>query len=197
MIKLDEIILDNLDEVIHVVDKDMRILFCNKAIEKLSKERIKKEDIIGKNLYDVFPFLKERGIDREYQKIFSSGKQLKTEEWTEYYGEKIYTITTKIPIRDESGKTKQVITIMRNVTDFKKMEQSLREMAEKYSTIVELAQEGICIDDKNERMIFVNNAFAKILGYKKEYLIGKSMFDFVDEDGRKVLKNQFKMRKKR
>ncbi|HHF55794.1 MAG TPA: PAS domain S-box protein [Thermoplasmatales archaeon] len=195
MAKLPEVVLGNLDEVIHVVDKNMRILFINRAIEHLSKGKIKAEDAIGKNLYDVFPFLKEKGVDKQYERVFSTGRRLRTEEEIDYYGEKIYTVTTKIPIKD--GKTRKVITIMRDVTALKKTEESLREMAEKYSTIVELAREGICIDDENERMTFVNDAFARILGYEnKEELIGKKLLDFVDNEGKKILNEEINSRRK-
>ena len=120
---------------------------------------------------------------------------MRTEEEIDYYGEKIYTVTTKIPIKD--GKTQKVITIMRDVTALKKTEESLREMAEKYSTIVELAREGICIDDENERMTFVNDAFARILGYEnKEELIGKKLLDFVDDKGKKILNEEINSRRK-
>ena len=195
MAKLPEVVLGNLDEVIHVVDKNMRILFINRAIEHLSKGKIKAEDAIGKNLYDVFPFLKEKGVDRQYERVFSTGRRLRTEEEIDYYGEKIYTVTTKIPIKD--GKTQKVITIMRDVTALKKTENALREMAEKYSTIVELAREGICIDDENEKMTFVNDAFARILGYEnKEELIGKKLLDFVDDKGKKILNEEINSRRK-
>ena len=195
MAKLPEVVLGNLDEVIYVVDKNMRILFINRAIEHLSRGKIKAEDAIGKNLYDVFPFLKEKGVDKQYERVFSTGRRLRTEEETDYYGEKIYTVTTKIPIKD--GKTQKVITIMRDVTALKKTEESLREMAEKYSTIVELAREGICIDDENEKMTFVNDAFARILGYEnKEELIGKKLLDFVDDKGKKILNEEINSRRK-
>ena len=195
MAKLPEVVLGNLDEVIHVVDKNMRILFINRAIEHLSRGKIKAEDAIGKNLYEVFPFLKEKGVDKQYERVFSTGRRLRTEEETDYYGEKIYTVTTKIPIKD--GKTQKVITIMRDVTALKKTEESLREMAEKYSTIVELAREGICIDDENEKMTFVNDAFARILGYEnKEELIGKKLLDFVDNEGKKILNEEINLRRK-
>jgi len=172
-------------------------LFINRAIEHLSRGKIKAEDVTGKNLYDVFPFLKEKGVDKQYERVFSTGRKLVTEEETDYYGEKIYTITTKIPIKNRHGKTQKVITIMRDVTALKKTEESLREIAEKYSTIVELAREGICIDDENEKMTFVNDAFARILGYEnKEDLIGKKLIDFVDDEGKKILNEEINSRRK-
>ncbi|HEC87715.1 MAG TPA: PAS domain S-box protein, partial [Thermoplasmata archaeon] len=196
MLEFHKLILDHLNEVIHLVDENMNILFANKSIEKLSRGKIKKEEMIGRNLYDIFPFLKERKIDKEYEEVFSTGKILRTEEWTEYHGEKIFTLTTKIPVKDEKGRVRQVITIMRDITDLKKTEEVLKEMVERYSKVIELAQEGICIDDENEITVFVNDAFAKNLGYKKEELIGKSIFDLVDEKGRKILNQQIKDRKK-
>ncbi|RLF41118.1 MAG: hypothetical protein DRN21_00875 [Thermoplasmata archaeon] len=195
MVELHESILDNLDEVIHLVNRDMKILFVNKAIEKLSKGKIKKDEMVGKNLYDIFPFLKDTGVDKEYERVFSTGEPLKTEERTEYHGSKIYTVTSKIPIKDGGGKVTQVITIMRDITDLKKVEETLKELADEYSKIVELAQEGICIDDENEKMIFVNDAFAKIVGYEKSELYGKSIFDLVGENGKNILESQTKKRR--
>jgi len=197
MAKLPEVVIDNLDEIIHVVDKNMKILFINRAIEHLSRGKVKAKDAVGKNLYEVFPFLKEKGIDKQYEEVFSTGRKLITEEETDYYGAKIYTTTTKIPIKNKHGKTQKVITIMRDVTALKKTENSLREMAEKYSTIVELAHEGICIDDENEKMIFVNDAFARILGYEdKKELIGKTLLEFVDDEGKKILNKEINSRRK-
>lgn len=196
MLEFHETILDNLNEVVHLIDENMNVLFVNKSVEKLSRGKIKKEEMIGRNLYDIFPFLKEEGVDKEYEKVFSTGKILDTEEWTEYYNKKIYTHTTKIPLEDENGKVKYVITVIRDITDLKRIESTLREMVEKYSKIIELAQEGICIDDENEVTVFANDAFAENLGYEKEELIGKSIFDLVDKEGEKILREQTEERRK-
>jgi len=194
---LHEVILDNLDEVVHVIDKDMQILFVNRAVEKLSRWNLKRDEVVGKNLYQVFPFLKETGADKEYKRVFSTGEPIRTEEWTKYHGETIYTVTTKIPIKTKTGETNRVITILRDVTDLKTIEESLQEVADKYFTIVELAQEGICIDDTNEQMVFVNEAFATMLGYEhKEEMLGKTMFDFVDQEGREILESEVNSRRR-
>ncbi len=189
-----EIILDNFEDVIHLVDENMNVIFVNKAIEKLSRGRVKKEEMIGKNLYEIFPFLKEDNVDKEYEKVFSEGVVVKTEKWTEYEGMRIFTETKKIPIK-ENGKVSKVVTIMRDATEIKNMEEALKEIADKYSTIVELAHEGICIDDENERIIYANKAFADMLGYKKDEIIGKNIFDFVDEEGKKIFEEQMKIRR--
>jgi len=190
-----EATLNNLDDVVHVIDKEMNVLFINKAIEALSRGELKQEDIIGKNLCDVFPFLKEKGVDKEYERVFSTGKPLKTEEWTDYHGEKIFTLTKKIPIKNEKGVVIQIITVIRDLTEMKKIEETLRESAEKYGNIVELAQEGICIDDENENIVFSNEAFAKILGYEKKEIIGMKVYALLNEEGKKKLEEENKKRR--
>lgn len=57
---------------------------------------------------------------------------------------------------------------------------------EKYRELVNLAQEGIWVIDKNNTTSFVNPSMAKMLGYSAEEMLGKSLFDFMDETGIKI-----------
>ncbi|MEM1513747.1 MAG: PAS domain S-box protein [Candidatus Thermoplasmatota archaeon] len=181
-----EEMLDNFDEIVILLNRDMEILFVNKAIEKVSKGKIKRKNITGKNFFDVFPSLKEDF------KAFD--KKIKIRKFIPLNGE-IFAEINKIPVK-EKKKTKQILITIRDISYFKKIEENLREMIDKYSKIVELAREGICIDDENEKMIFVNEAFANILGYKKNELIGKDISCFVDEEGKKILEKQVALRRK-
>lgn len=57
---------------------------------------------------------------------------------------------------------------------------------EKYRRLVELAQEGIwSIDDKG-LTTFVNPSMANMLGYSVEEMLGKHLFDFMDEQGKEI-----------
>ncbi|MCZ7383570.1 MAG: PAS domain-containing protein [Candidatus Methanoperedens sp.] len=67
--EFNEEILNNVNLAIHVVDKDMNILTVNDELIRLGKGRIKKELVINKNLYEVFPFLKEKHVDMEYEHV--------------------------------------------------------------------------------------------------------------------------------
>jgi len=78
----------------------------------------------------------------------------------------------------------------------KKAEEALKESEEKYRMLVETASEGICIDDTDEKIIFVNKAFAKLLGYKKKEIIGKKFIDFVYPEDKEKLKKEIKKRRK-
>lgn len=57
-----------------------------------------------------------------------------------------------------------------------KKENSIKEIT-KLSTVIESANYGTAIADLNYTLIYVNNTFAELHGWKKEELIGKSIFD--------------------
>ena len=53
--------------------------------------------------------------------------------------------------------------------------ESLRKSEAQYRTLVETAQEGIAMVDLDENIVFVNQAFADMLGYQKEELVGLNL----------------------
>ena len=53
-----------------------------------------------------------------------------------------------------------------------------------YRRIVETAQEGIWTIDENEKTNFVNKKIAEILGYTQQEMLGKGLYDFMDEEGK-------------
>ncbi|MEG6520362.1 PAS domain S-box protein [Desulfotomaculum sp. 1211_IL3151] len=65
----------------------------------------------------------------------------------------------------------------------------LRESEARYRQIVETATEGIWVVDGACRTTFVNKWMAKMLAYTVEEIIGKSFFDFIDDDWIAAAKN--------
>ncbi len=70
---------------------------------------------------------------------------------------------------------------IQDITERKLAEDALRESEEKYRTLVELAQEGIWVIDKEGRTSFVNPNMAKMLGYSPEEMEDIHIFDFMDD----------------
>jgi PAS domain S-box-containing protein len=112
--------LDAMGDAIHVIDKDRRIVLINKAFMRWMKELGLDERHVGKLFRDVFPFLPAK-VDKEYQKVFQTGKILVTEEKTRIGERELFTETRKIPILD-GDKIVQVATVVRNITEHKKAE---------------------------------------------------------------------------
>jgi len=63
-------------------------------------------------------------------------------------------------------------------------EAALRNSELQYRRIVETACEGIWTIDAHDLTTFVNGRMAEMLGYVPEEMMGRSLFDFLDEEGR-------------
>ena len=74
-------VLDSLSDAIHVIDSDFRLILVNQRFERWNGELGLDTQMIGKDLFEVFPFLPESVRD-EYYRVFNSGKTLITEEVT-------------------------------------------------------------------------------------------------------------------
>lgn len=73
-----------------------------------------------------------------------------------------------------------------DVTKNKQAEKELRESEERYRLIVETANEGIWIIDAESRTVFANIKMAEMLGFTRNEMIGKSLFEFMDEEGQTI-----------
>jgi len=88
-----------------------------------------------------------------------------------------------------NGKTVGFQAIIVDITKLKEAEKKLMETNRKLETIFETASEGIMTVDENENITFVNNAFARMLGYEEHELIGVNLRKFVEEkDFQKIMK---------
>jgi len=89
-----------------------------------------------------------------------------------------------IPCLDETGKLLRIDGITWDITDRKEADEKHRARDAWYRQIVEVAQEGIWTIDENEKTNFVNQKMADILGYTPQEMMGKELYDFMDEAGK-------------
>lgn len=83
----------------------------------------------------------------------------------------------------ENGKVVGSRGMIVDISDRKAMENALRESESKYKTLIENSQDGIfaIIDDK---ILFANNTFCKLLGYTSDELYNKLAVSLVVSDDR-------------
>ncbi len=70
-------------------------------------------------------------------------------------------------------------------------EEKLRESENRYRTMAENAYNFIALTDTEGRFTYVNPMFETALGYRREELIGKSVFSLVHPDDRKLAEHVF------
>ncbi|MFX0071991.1 MAG: PAS domain S-box protein, partial [Candidatus Hermodarchaeota archaeon] len=164
--------INSLADALHVVDRDLRIILVNSAFNQWLNNLNLNKDIIGKRLFEAFPFHSE-ALKQEYEKVFNTGEILITEETTVLENREIITETRKIPIFVD-GQVVQIITIIKDITESTKTKNMLKESEKNYRLITENSNDLICVVDNHLKMEFINEkAHLNILGYNKEDLIGK------------------------
>ncbi len=76
------------------------------------------------------------------------------------------------------------------------IEKKIIESESKYRMLVESMSEGLIICDTKGSMTFVNNAFCQMLGYGSDDLTGRNLLDVLDEPSKKIMRNQWTLRRR-
>jgi len=71
--------------------------------------------------------------------------------------------------------------VLHDITEIRRVLDALMESETQYRQLVELAQEGVWVLDKEYNTTFVNRRLAQIMGYAESEMVGKSLFEFVDK----------------
>ena len=99
-------------------------------------------------------------------------------------GEWIDTVVNVGAITYKDEIPNRVVVIGYDVTERKKIEQTLRESEEKYRSLVKYAPAGIYeVDFSTGHFTEVNDVMCEILGYKREELLGMTAFNILDKAG--------------
>jgi diguanylate cyclase (GGDEF)-like protein/PAS domain S-box-containing protein len=77
---------------------------------------------------------------------------------------------------------KQAQIIYQDITEHRRVEETLRQSEEKYRTILEDIQEGYYEVDIAGNLTFFNNSFCRIYGYSKEELMGMNYRQYTNKE---------------
>lgn len=96
------------------------------------------------------------------------------------------TYTTSIEFNGEPADH----VVLVDINERKLAEEKLRASEARYRAVAETAFTGISIVDRQEKIAFVNPAFAEMLKYKPEELLGASLQQFTDSKGFQRIQHQ-------
>jgi PAS domain S-box-containing protein len=88
---------------------------------------------------------------------------------------------------------KATFAVIRDITERKLAEKELAEKEQKYRMLFNLSPSGIILEDLDGKILDVNAAFCKTMGYKREEIVGKKVHMFTHPDERKNVDNNISL----
>ncbi|MDA0525598.1 PAS domain-containing sensor histidine kinase [Methanococcoides alaskense] len=170
-------VVDTLPDLVWLKDRDGVYLNCNSKFERFFGA--KEEEIIGKTDYD---FVNKDLADFFRQKdkaVIDADKAVINEEEVVYAddGHREVLETIKSPMYDSNGNLIGVLGIGRDITSRKEIETKLALSEKRFRCILENIQlVGIMLDG-NGTLIFCNDFFLDLVGWKREEVINKNWFE--------------------
>jgi PAS domain S-box-containing protein len=122
--------MDNMPDSIYFKDEKNRFIMVNKA--KAVRSNVAPEDMMGKTDFDFLPEGEARRAFEDDKEIMTRGKFIinKIEKLTGVGGSERWVSVTKVPRFDEEGNIIGTMGISRDVTDWKKLEETFRRIQE-------------------------------------------------------------------
>jgi PAS domain S-box-containing protein len=167
----------SLDDALFVVDTATRtIIACNPAVERIFGYR--KEEVLGRNteflhvdraMYEhfgqeLFPVLDAEGV-------FRAEFRMRRKDGSIFCSE--HTVTE---IRDDTGQRTGAVSLVRDITEHKRVEEDRRESEERYRLLFNSGNDAIFVHGITEdhlpgNFIEVNDVVCHWLGYSREELL--------------------------
>ena len=178
-------LLDASVDGILAFDRDCRYTAWNQAMERLSG--IARRDVLGKNAFDVFPFLKETGEDKCF--FAALGGESTVSENRPYIipetGREGFFRGYYSPLRDQQNEIVGGIAVIRDITEQKRAEDAAHDAHQRVIFHVENSPLAVIEWDTDFRVSRWSESAERLFGWKAEEVIGKHVGDWhfvFDED---------------
>jgi len=124
-------LIDNVPDFMYVKDAGSRFIVANAALAH-SMNLKSPEELLQKTDFDFYPeelakayYADEQNVIRAKQPLFN-----REEECVEDGGNRIWLLTTKVPLYDKEGRVTGLAGVGRNITHFKKVQEEMQKARE-------------------------------------------------------------------
>ena len=197
-------VLDRAPYGVFVRDKDGKTLFVNTAFTTITGYTIK--DIPTLHDWAKLAYSKKQYRNMAHATWEKDKAQQATDR--EFHKRLGRVFTRTFNIRTKKGAIKEVefrpavlddgrtLMMLADVTDRRRAEEALRQSEERLRTLIETTKAGVSGIDSKGVATYANKHLCKMWGRSQKEIIGRSVYEFLDAENRKVLKGLLAERKK-
>ncbi|MCK9579298.1 MAG: PAS domain S-box protein [Methanoregula sp.] len=167
--------------------EDFIIRDVNHAVETI--EHVKKDEIIGRSVLEIFPGVKEFGLFGVFQRVARTGIA-ESHPVSIYKDDRISGWRENYVYRLPSG---EVVALYEDVTEKKRAEEALRESELRYRSVVENAAEGITVV-QDGKLQYANARLQEMIQVRPEEFANHPFTDFIHPDDRAFVFERYKRR---
>ncbi|SFQ76836.1 PAS domain-containing sensor histidine kinase [Hymenobacter arizonensis] len=182
-------LFENNPDLVLFQDRESVIIDANPAyLDVLEKSR---EEVVGRSFSEFLP-PHLRGLFAQKLREAFEGHKVNFDVEVQFEGTNrafVFAVT-KVPLVVE-GVITGVHAVMRDMTETHASHQVIREQAHKLSTIFESITDAFFLLDSQWRYTFVNSDVERLLGMKREDLLGRTMQEVFPEEQHGVFQERF------
>lgn len=157
-------IIDNLHVKISIRDAEGRYVLANK--ELCEDMRLAPEDFIGKLSSDIYPGPNGLKFDEDVRRVLETGEAILGREFEGYHEPERTLLQSLVPIRNEDGAVKQLLSVALDVSALKNAERELAKHRDHLAELVDERTEELRIAQselvRNERLAAIGKLTATI-----------------------------------
>ncbi|MGO9312017.1 MAG: PAS domain-containing protein [Syntrophobacteraceae bacterium] len=189
-----ELLFQSLNEPMFICDSSLHILQANESFSMLFNDN--GGPIIGKFCHALLGGDHSEDFAIRFNEVFRTSK---VQSWDVYipvsngaWGKFEFTAS---PLRNCDGQVTRAVGHAHDISKRMSLEKELKASEERYRRIVETAREGIYIIDSEARITFANRRFSTMLGYHTDEILGRFIFDFMEEASEALARRKFERRR--
>lgn len=168
-----ELLSDTIHDTIIVADASNHIIACNKQCEKI--HGFKKNDVIGKNIFQVFPQLKTAQMIENVRNAYQ-GKTIQVSGAKSVLTKGYHDLLVR-PLKNKDDQMIGILMVLHDVTQVHQLQQQLKERVGFIEKLVESSVDRIMVLDDNLNYILWNKNCEQYYGIKKEDILGKNVLE--------------------
>jgi len=178
-------VLESASQPFVAVDLDLRFVLVNPAFETLTGYSA--DELRAMTVAEITPDRWQGPGLQALERLHSSGRSVRYEkEYLRKDGSLIAVEAVVDVDRDESGEIRGYFSFVTDASERKQAERALRDSEERFRRLYDEAPFGYHEIDAEGTIVGINRTECEMLGFSREEMIGRPVFDFVAEELKEV-----------